>query len=53
MGKTTKVVLGVIGGFIVIGAIAGAGNKSNTQTVPNSNSDTTATQSSTPAKSQQ
>ena len=52
MGKTTKVVLGVVGGFIVIVAIAGAGNKSNTQTVPNSNSDKTATQSSTPTEPQ-
>ena len=53
MGKTTKVVLGVVGGIIVIAAIASAGgNKSNTQSVPNSNSDKTATQTSKPAEPQ-
>jgi hypothetical protein len=53
MGKTTKVVLGVVGGIIVIGAIAaGSGNKSNTQTVPGSNSDKSATQATAPAESQ-
>lgn len=40
MKKATKVTLGVVGGLIVIGAIVSAGNKSNTETVPSSNSDT-------------
>ena len=54
MGKTTKVVLGVVGGIIVIAAIASAGgNKSNTQSVPNSNSDKTATQATTPTQPKQ
>lgn len=41
MTKKTKVVLGVVGGIILIAAIAGSGNKSNTQTVPNSNANNT------------
>lgn len=40
MSKGLKIGLAVVGGIIVIGAIAAGGNKSNTQTVPNSNSDT-------------
>ena len=53
MGKTTKVVLGVVGGIIVIAAIASAGgNKSNTQSVPNSNSDKPASQATAPAEPQ-
>ncbi len=44
MSRGIKIALGVVGGIIVIGVIAGAsGNKSNTQTVPNSNSNTSAT----------
>lgn len=47
-------ILSVIGALIVVGIIASAagGSKSNTQTVPNSNSDTTATQANQPAASQ-
>lgn len=47
-------ILTVIGVLIVIGIIASAagGSKSNTQTVPNSNSDTNATQANQPAASQ-
>lgn len=47
-------ILSVIGALIVVGIIASAasGSKSNTQTVPNSNSDTTATQANQPAVSQ-
>lgn len=47
-------VLTVIGALIVIGIIASAagGSKSNTQTVPNSNSDKTATEASKPAEPQ-
>ena len=54
MGKTTKVVLGVAGDIMVIAAIVGAGgNKSKTQSVPNSNSDKTATQATTPTQPKQ
>lgn len=53
MGKTTKIVLGVVGGIIVIAAISSAGgNKSNTNTVPNSNSETTNTAPTTQTQSQ-
>lgn len=47
-------VLTVLLAFIAIGVIASAagGNSSNTETVPNSNSDTTGTQASTPAETQ-
>lgn len=44
MSKGVKIGLAVVGGIIVISAIAASsGNKSNTQSVPNSNSDTTNT----------
>lgn len=39
MKKAVKVTLGVVGGIIVVAAIASSGNKSNTQTVQNSNAD--------------
>lgn len=41
MKKAVKITLGIVVGVIVIAAIASAGNKSNTQTVPNSNSTNT------------
>ena len=38
MKKAVKVTLGVVVGIVAIAAIAGAGNNTNTQNVPNSNS---------------
>lgn len=48
-------ILTVIGTLVVIGIIASAagGNKSNTQTVPNSNSDKPTTQATAPAQPKQ
>lgn len=44
MSKGVKIALAVVGGIIVVSAIAASGgNKSNQETVPNSNSDTTNT----------
>lgn len=40
MSKGLKIGLAIVGGIIVISAIAAGGNKSNTNTVPNSNSET-------------
>lgn len=53
MKKPVKIALIVVGGLVVIGAIAGSGSKSNTQSVPNSNansSQATTPTSVTPAK---
>lgn len=50
MKKATKITLGVVGGIIVIGAIASAGNKSNTETVTNGNSSNTNTSQQQPAE---
>ncbi len=40
MSKGLKIGLAIVGGIIVVSAIAAGGNKSNTNTVPNSNSET-------------
>lgn len=37
MKKAVKITLGVVGGIVVIAAIASSANKSNTQSVPSSN----------------
>jgi len=37
MKKAAKVTLGIVGGVIIIAAIASSANKSNTQSVPSSN----------------
>lgn len=53
MSKGVKIALAVVGGIIVVSAIAAGGNKSNTNTVPNSNSDaanTTPAQQAQPQK---
>ena len=53
MSKGVKIALAVVGGIIVVSAIAAGGNKSNQETVPNSNSDaanTTPAQQAQPQK---
>jgi hypothetical protein len=49
MKKATKVTLGIVGGIIVIAAIAGGTGQSNTQTVPSSNSNTSPSAEQKPA----
>lgn len=50
MKKATKITLGVVGGIIVIGAIASAGNKSNTETVTNGSNSKANTSQQQPAE---
>lgn len=41
MTKTVKIIGGIVGGVILLSLIAGSGNDSNTESVPNSNASST------------
>lgn len=49
MKKATKITLGVVGGIILIAAVAGSGDKSNTQSVPGSNNNASQQNAQQPA----